>query len=128
MRNLEYRLGDLESPPIEEGSIDLAFFSQSLHHALHPQEAVKAAERLLRPGGRIVILDLKKHGFERARELYADTWLGFSEMELIGVSGERGIHRSAELDRGSRKAVARVRDDSGARIKSECANMKAACL
>jgi ubiquinone/menaquinone biosynthesis C-methylase UbiE/DNA-binding MarR family transcriptional regulator len=82
--NLEYRLGDLESPPIEEESLDLAFFSQSLHHAMHPQKAVSAAYRLLKPGGRIVVLDLKRHGFEQARELYADTWLGFSEVELRG--------------------------------------------
>jgi ubiquinone/menaquinone biosynthesis C-methylase UbiE/biotin operon repressor len=80
--NLEYRLGDLESPPIEDASMDLAFFSQSLHHALHPERAVAAAARLLKPGGRIVILDLKKHTFEQARDLYADTWLGFSELEL----------------------------------------------
>jgi ubiquinone/menaquinone biosynthesis C-methylase UbiE len=82
--NLEYRLGDLESPPIEEESLDLTFFSQSLHHAMHPQKAVSAAYRLLKPGGRIVVLDLKRHGFEQARELYADTWLGFSEVELRG--------------------------------------------
>ena len=82
--NLEYRLGDLEAPPIEAESLDLAFFSQSLHHALHPQAAVNAAFRLLKPGGRIVILDLKRHTFEQARELYADTWLGFSEVELRG--------------------------------------------
>ncbi len=82
LANLEYRLGDLESPPIEEGILDLAFFSQSLHHALHPQKAVCAAFRLLKSGGRIVILDLKRHGFEQARDLYADTWLGFSELEL----------------------------------------------
>jgi len=80
--NLEYRLGDLESPPVEPQSLDLAFFSQSLHHALHPREAVNAAYGLLKPGGRIVILDLKRHTFEQARELYADTWLGFSEVEL----------------------------------------------
>jgi ubiquinone/menaquinone biosynthesis C-methylase UbiE len=82
LANLEYRLGDLESPPIEDGSLDLAFFSQSLHHALHPRQAVCAAHRLLKPGGRIVILDLKRHSFEQAREMYADTWLGFSEVEL----------------------------------------------
>ena len=82
--NLEYRLGDLEAPPIDDASIDLAFFSQSLHHALHPARAVAAAHRLLKAGGRIVILDLKKHAFEQARELYADTWLGFSEVELRG--------------------------------------------
>ena len=89
--NLEYRLGDLESPPIDDGSIDLAFFSQSLHHALHPAHAVAVAHRLLKPGGRIVILDLKKHGFEQAREMYADTWLGFSEVELRGFLERAGF-------------------------------------
>ena len=82
LTNLEYRLGDLESPPIEAETLDLAFFSQSLHHALHPEKAVCAAFRLLKSGGRIVILDLKRHGFEQAREMYADTWLGFSEVDL----------------------------------------------
>ena len=89
--NLEYRLGDLESPPIDDGTIDLAFFSQSLHHALHPERAVAAAARLLKPGGRIVILDLKRHNFEKARELYADTWLGFPEVELRGFLESAGF-------------------------------------
>jgi ArsR family transcriptional regulator len=80
--NIDYRVGDLESPPIRSGTIDLAFFSQSLHHALHPQRAIEAAYKLLKPAGRIVVLDLKKHAFEQAREMYADTWLGFSETEL----------------------------------------------
>jgi len=93
LANLEYRLGDLESPPIEEESLDLALFSQSLHHALHPQQAVCAAYRLLKPGGRIVILDLKRHSFEQARELYADTWLGFSEVELRAFLEEAGFER-----------------------------------
>jgi len=91
--NLEYRLGDLESPPIDDGTLDIALFSQSLHHALHPVEAVKAAYRLLRPAGRIVILDLKRHGFEQAREMYADTWLGFSEVELRAFLEEAGFVR-----------------------------------
>jgi ArsR family transcriptional regulator len=89
--NLEYRLGDLESPPVEEGSVDLAFFSQSLHHALHPAKAVESAWKILKPGGRIVVLDLKKHSFEQARELYADTWLGFSELELRGFLSDAGF-------------------------------------
>ena len=89
--NLDYRQGDLESPPIEESSVDLAFFSQSLHHAIHPGRAVAAGYRILKPGGRIVILDLKRHGFEEARELYADTWLGFSEVEVKGFLEEAGF-------------------------------------
>jgi ArsR family transcriptional regulator len=91
IRNLDYRQGDLESPPIADSSIDLAFFSQSLHHALHPQRAVDAAFRSLKPGGRIVILDLKKHTFEEARDLYADTWLGFSEVEVKGFLEQAGF-------------------------------------
>jgi ArsR family transcriptional regulator len=91
--NLEYRQGDLESPPIPSGSVDLAFFSQSLHHALHPQRAVEAAYRILKPGGRIVILDLKRHTFEEARDLYADTWLGFSEVELKGFLEQAGFRQ-----------------------------------
>jgi len=93
LANLEYRLGDLESPPIADGTLDLAFFSQSLHHALHPRQAVCAAYRLLKPGGRIVILDLKRHNFEQAREMYADTWLGFSEVELRAFLEEAGFSR-----------------------------------
>jgi ArsR family transcriptional regulator len=80
--NLEFRLGDLECPPIEPSSVDLAFFSQALHHALRPDRAVEAALQILRPGGRIVILDLLRHGFEEARDLYQDRWLGFSQAEL----------------------------------------------
>ncbi|HVV46190.1 MAG TPA: metalloregulator ArsR/SmtB family transcription factor [Bryobacteraceae bacterium] len=101
--NLEYRVGDLESPPIDAGTVDLAFFSQSLHHAIHPAGAVAAAANLLKPGGRIVILDLKKHSFEQARELYADTWLGFSEVELRGFLEAAGFEevQSWVVDRES---------------------------
>ncbi len=82
VENLEYRLGDLEAVPIEDDSVDVAFFSQSLHHAQHPERAVAEAWRILKPGGRIVVLDLMRHTFEDARELYADLWLGFSEVEV----------------------------------------------
>jgi ArsR family transcriptional regulator len=82
VKNVDYRLGDMEELPIDDESVDLVFFSQSLHHALHPQNAIAEAARILRPGGRIAILDLAKHRFEEAREMYADEWLGFSETEL----------------------------------------------
>ena len=91
VRNIEYRLGDMEELPIEDASVDLVFFSQSLHHALHPERAVQEASRILKPGGRIVVLDLLKHRFEEARELYADEWLGFSEAELEAMLEKAGF-------------------------------------
>jgi len=80
--NMEYRLGDLEDVPIRSGTVDLAFLSQALHHARHPHRAVEEARRILKPGGRIAVLDLNRHHFEEAREMYADVWLGFTELEL----------------------------------------------
>jgi ubiquinone/menaquinone biosynthesis C-methylase UbiE len=80
--NLEFRLGDLEDVPIRNGTVDLAFLSQALHHAVHPEKAVAEAWRILKPGGRIAILDLNRHHFEEAREMYADLWLGFTEIEI----------------------------------------------
>jgi ArsR family transcriptional regulator len=80
--NLEYRLGDLEDVPIRSGTVDLAFLSQALHHAVHPERAIAEAWRIIKPGGRIAILDLNRHHFEEAREMYADLWLGFTELEI----------------------------------------------
>lgn len=92
-RNLEYRRGDMEQLPIKDASVDLAFFSQSLHHAQHPDRAVKEAHRILKPGGRIAVLDLVKHHIEEARELYADLWLGFAEVELVEFLRKAGFRK-----------------------------------
>jgi ArsR family transcriptional regulator len=89
--NVEFRQGDMEELPIDNAAVDLVFFSQSLHHALHPDRAIREAHRILVPSGRIVILDLVKHRFEEARELYADEWLGFSESEIESMLEKSGF-------------------------------------
>ena len=91
VKNLEYRKGDLEEVPIRDATVDLAFFSQALHHAQHPERAVAEAMRILKPGGRIVVLDLLRHNYEEARELYADLWLGFTEVEVTRFLRQAGF-------------------------------------
>lgn len=82
LKNLEFRLGDLEDPPVEPSSVDLVILSQALHHAEDPGRALVSAHRILKPGGQLMVLDLRQHGFTRARELYGDRWLGFPESDL----------------------------------------------
>ena len=91
LKNLEYRQGDMEQPPIRPGSVDVVILSQALHHAVHPPRALEAAWKILRPSGTVLILDLVEHSFEAAREMYADVWLGFAPAELSRLLREAGF-------------------------------------
>ena len=82
LKNLEFRLGDLEAPPINSNSVDIAVLSQALHHAADPGKTIASAHKILRIGGQILILDLLEHGFEEARDLYGDRWFGFKTSDL----------------------------------------------
>ena len=82
LKNLEFKQGNIEQPPLPARSVDVALFSQALHHAAQPERAIQSAHRILRKGGQIIILDLLQHDFSKARELYGDHWQGFAESDL----------------------------------------------
>jgi ubiquinone/menaquinone biosynthesis C-methylase UbiE/DNA-binding transcriptional ArsR family regulator len=82
LKNLEFRQGDLQNPPIDPQSVDLVVLSQALHHAAEPAKAIAGAFNILKPGGQIMVLDLARHNFEEAHELYGDEWLGLAESDL----------------------------------------------
>ena len=107
LKNLEYRLGDMENPPIRPGSVDVAILSQALHHAVHPPRVLEGAWKILRPGGTLLILDLVEHTFEAAREMYADVWLGFSPAELARLM------REAKFEGVSVEVVAKEKEGPG---------------
>ena len=96
--NLEYRLGDIETPPIDPGTVDLALLSQALHHAQKPVKALEAAWTILKPGGCLVVLDLLQHGQEEARDLYADRWLGFTPAALESMLKEAGFRNIVDRE------------------------------
>jgi ArsR family transcriptional regulator len=93
LKNLEFRQGDLQNPPIDANSVDLVVLSQALHHAENPAATLKSAHKILKPGGQILLLDLLKHNFEKAHELYGDRWLGFAESDLHRWLEEAGFKK-----------------------------------
>jgi ArsR family transcriptional regulator len=78
-RRVTVEKGDLEKLPLKAGSMDAVFVSQVLHHAARPAAALGEAARILKRGGRLVLLDLAKHDQEWTRDEWADQWLGFDE-------------------------------------------------
>src|SRR5262245_43474582 len=80
--NIVWKRGDLEHLPIDDRSVDVALLSQALHHADPPDAALAEAHRILRPGGRVLILDLRAHGEDWVRAKLGDKWLGFTEARL----------------------------------------------
>ena len=93
LKNLEFRLGDLQAPPVERESVDLVILSQALHHAADPAKAIAAAFSILKAGGQIMILDLASHNFTKAHDLYGDHWLGFAEADLHRWLESAGFRR-----------------------------------
>lgn len=90
-RRVSVEKGDLEKLSLDTGSMDAAFVSQVLHHAARPGKALAEAARILKSGGRLILLDLAQHDQEWVRSEWADQWLGFNERELRGWLAEAGL-------------------------------------
>ena len=91
LKNITWKKGELEKLPIETGTMDVALLSQALHHAAEPSKALDEASRVLKPGGRLLILDLRPHDESWVREKLGDRWFGFSDEHLTGLLTRAGF-------------------------------------
>jgi ArsR family transcriptional regulator len=91
LSNITWKKGELEKLPIDTGTIDVALLSQALHHAATPAKALEEAARILKPGGRLLILDLRPHDETWVREKLGDQWFGFSDEHLSGLLTRAGF-------------------------------------
>jgi len=93
--NVEVREGALEALPIEDGLLDAVLVSLVLHHQPEPGRVLAEAARVLRPGGRILVVDMLPHDRTEYQQQMGHVWLGFSEdttrryLTAAGVSAVR---------------------------------------
>ena len=101
--NITFKRGELEKLPLETASMDIALLSQALHHAEKPLDATVEAARVVKPGGRLLVLDLRAHEEAWVREKLGDRHLGFSEDDLAGLLNSAGL-TDVKVTVGSRRA------------------------
>jgi ArsR family transcriptional regulator len=103
VKNIEWKRGDLESLPLDTASVDVALLSQALHHAADPAVALAEAVRIVRPGGRVLLLELRRHEEHWVRERLGDTWLGFEDDELRSMMETAGLS-GVKISVGAKRA------------------------
>jgi ubiquinone/menaquinone biosynthesis C-methylase UbiE/DNA-binding transcriptional ArsR family regulator len=91
--NVDLRRGELEALPIDDGSLDLGSLMLVLHHLPEPRKAVAELARVLRPGGRVIMVDMLPHERDSYRGQMGDVWLGFSETQVTRMLAEAGFGR-----------------------------------
>lgn len=92
LTNITWKRGELERLPIKDATMDVALLSQALHHAERPEQALAEARRILRPGGRVLILELREHDQAWVRAALGDRWQGFSDAQLRALLNGAGLH------------------------------------
>ena len=91
LRNCQVRHGDMYHLPLPDGSFDAATMHNVLHFADDPGAALAEAARVLRPGGRLVVVDFARHELEFLRREHAHRRLGFTDAEMRGWFTAAGL-------------------------------------
>jgi ArsR family transcriptional regulator len=95
LTNVQARQGDIYAPPVDRESFDLITVHQVLHYLDDPARAIVEAAKLLRPGGRLVIVDFAPHDLEFLRDKHAHVRFGFSDQQVDGWMREAGLETEA---------------------------------
>lgn len=89
--NVELQRAELESIPLPEASVDVALMVLVLHYVASPPEVLSQVRRILKPGGRLVLVDMQPHEHDDYRQSMGHAWLGFGRDELAGWLKELGM-------------------------------------
>jgi ArsR family transcriptional regulator len=89
--SVELRLGDAEHLPVADGWADGVVAHMVLHHVADPSQVIREARRVLGPGGRLVLVELREHDNTEFRQMQGDLWPGFAPGSLEGWLAEAGL-------------------------------------
>ena len=89
--SVRIREGELEDLPLQDARLDAATLVLTLHHLAEPTAALSEALRVLRPGGRLLVVDMLPHGHEDYRTTMGHVWLGFPVEQMESMLGEVGF-------------------------------------
>ena len=93
IKNIELRRGELESLPLDNTTLDAATVILVLHHVSEPERIFSEIARVLRPGGRLLIVDMLPHDREHYRHQMGHIWLGFSDAQIERYLEQSGFER-----------------------------------
>lgn len=91
LEGVRIREGELEDLPIEDDLLDAATLVLTLHHLPEPAAALAEAQRVLRPGGRLLVVDMLPHSHENYRTTMGHVWLGFSAEQIGSLLADAGF-------------------------------------
>jgi ArsR family transcriptional regulator len=89
--NVDVRRGDLESVPVAARSVDVALLFLVLHYVADVRQVISEAARILRPGGRVLVVDMEAHGRAEYREQMGHVWQGFEREQMLGWMTDAGF-------------------------------------
>src|SRR6185503_10725743 len=90
-KNVDLRRGDVAAIPIDDASVDAALLVLALTYIADPQAVAREMHRILKPGGRAVIVDLLPHDREDFRRQMGQTRLGFDAKEVEKLLESAGL-------------------------------------
>jgi ubiquinone/menaquinone biosynthesis C-methylase UbiE len=123
---VECRVGNFDSLPLDEGTVDYVFANMYLHHVDVPLLAIREMTRILKPGGKLVITDMDEHDYEFLRKEQHDRWMGFKRADVESWFKEACLQNvrvdcveedcCADSSQGSKKASVSIFVASGEKL------------
>jgi ArsR family transcriptional regulator len=101
VKNVVWKVGEIEAVSLQDEAVDIVLLSQALHHTARPEKAMAEAERILKVGGRVLVLDLREHDQTWVQARLGDRHLGFSDKRLEAIVANAGF-REVKVSVGAR--------------------------